>query len=110
MGRTDDIQPLGASAGRGFYWVRESGSFGGYLRLIAISDTGEITPTAICKSPYDHRAPTQREALAAHLAGGMAQADSALEQRRRNLPEPEPEPEPLDRPTKRFLSDEIYEA
>ena len=50
-------------------------------------------------------APTRAEAVEAHLAGAIAEADRDLERRRRDLPEPEPTPPPMDPATRRFLGD-----
>jgi hypothetical protein len=48
---------------------------------------------------------TWGEAVNAHLAGAIAEADRALERRRREAPEPQPKPPPVDPATRRFFED-----
>jgi hypothetical protein len=57
------------------------------------------------RAPWDDAAMTRAQAVAAHLAGAIAEAERDLERRRREAPEPKPKPPPMDRATQRFLSD-----
>lgn len=99
-----DIRPLGAGDGIGYYWIKEQGSLGGSLRLVAITELGEVTRTELA-ARWEDAALTEHEAVAAHLAGGISVADVDLERRRREAPEPEPEPPQMDPATRRFLTD-----
>lgn len=100
---TNDIQPLGATPGRGWFWIKEHAQFGqSALRLISIDDAGEIATTVVM-TDYDEAARTKGEALAAHLTDGIAEADRDLEQRRKDAPEPKPKPDVPDEATRRFM-------
>jgi hypothetical protein len=100
-----DIRPLGAGDGRAFYWIKTSSHPGGSaLQLVAIDEFGEVTRMPI-HAEHDAAAPTLGEAVRAHLAGAVAEADRELERRRREAPEPEPAPPPVDPATRRFFED-----
>jgi hypothetical protein len=100
-----DIRPFGTSPGLGFYWVQEPHPFGGgSLRLIAISEVGEVTRTPRGED-WDDAALTQEQAVALHLRAAAAEADRDLKQRRKDAPEPKPEPPPRDPATERFFYD-----
>jgi hypothetical protein len=54
---------------------------------------------------WEPAAPTRAEAVEAHLAGAIAEADRDLERRRRDAPEPKKTLPPMDPATRRFLGD-----
>jgi hypothetical protein len=98
-----DIRPLGAGDGTAFYWIKMSNHPGsGQLTLVAIDEFGEVTTTPI-RGQWDEAAMTKAEAVEFHLAGAVAEADRALERRRRDRPELEPTPPPMDPATRRFF-------
>ncbi|MEK6272972.1 MAG: hypothetical protein AABM42_10055 [Actinomycetota bacterium] len=101
-----DIRPLGAADGKACYWVKDlpPGLRGavGCLRLVLIDEQGEIHSTPM-RARWDPAAMTRAEAVEAHLAGAVTEADRELERRRREAPEPEPKPAPMDPATRRFL-------
>jgi hypothetical protein len=99
-----DIRPLGAGGEKSFYWVKTSDS-AGPLALISIDEYGEVTSLPI-RAEFDPAAPTRAEAVEAHLASAIAEADRELERRRRDAPEPEAKPPPVDPATRRFLEDD----
>jgi hypothetical protein len=103
-----DIRPLGAADGKASYWVKDPPGLpdaAGCLRLVLIDEFGTVHSTPM-RAPWDDAAPTRAEAVEAHLAGAVAEADRQLERRRREAPEPEPKPPPMDPATERFLGDE----
>lgn len=105
---TKDIRPLGATDGKASYWVKESGwlnGSAGHLRLVVIDEAGHVEATPTC-ADWDDAAMTRAEAIEAHLAGAIKQADRQLERRRREAPEPTPKPEPMSPATQRFYSDD----
>ena len=109
---SSDIRPLGASEGKGRYWIKVSAGFPGLtgaqgtLRLAVIDETGNVEMTPLGK-PWDDAAMTKDQAVQHHLKGAVAEADRTLDRRRREAPAPPPKPPPaLDRPTQRFLDDD----
>ena len=78
---TNDIRPLGAGAGATPYWVQ--GQRYGSVRLVFIDEMGLMTRTGI-RRPWDENAPTEEEALIAHLGAAIDQADAALERWKRD--------------------------
>ena len=103
---SSDIRPLGAGDGTGFYWIRTGDGLGaGYLSLVAIDEVGTVTSLPI-RGEFDAAAPTRAEAVEAHLANAIAEADRDLERRRRDAPEPAAKPPPVDPATRRFLEDD----
>jgi|GEM_PF-6912684 len=71
----------------------------------AVDEFGEVASLPI-RAEWDAAAHTRAEAVEAHLANAIAQADRELERRRRELPEPEPAPPPMDPATRRFFGDD----
>lgn len=110
-----DIKKYGAAEGIAFYWVRiqdgiSTGEMQAYLSLVAIDETGTVTPTGT-RAADDPAAPTKGEAVMEHLSGAIESANAALERRRANMPEQdEPAPEPMDGATAAFFSDEEPEV
>jgi hypothetical protein len=103
---TTDIRPYGTGDGKGSYWVKRGSMFGwGTLVLVVIDEYGEVQETPM-RGPWDPDAPTQEQAVEAHLAGLVKQADRQLERFRQDQPPKPPEPPPLDYATRKFLSDD----
>jgi hypothetical protein len=111
---TRDIRPLGAADGKASYWIKDPQGYPfpshtGTLRLVVIDELGAVHPTPV-STDWDDSAPTRAEAIAAHLAGLVKDADRDRERRKRVAPPPEPKPPPMDPATRRFLHSEDYPA
>src|SRR3954454_19657185 len=100
-----DIKRFGTSDGKARSWIKQPSPWGpGRLRLAVIDEFGNVETTP-AEAEWDEAAMIREEAIRAHLAAGIAEADRQLDKRRREAPKQPPKPPRMDPATRRFFSD-----